>query len=97
MKKNLALIFFAIFTFTSLFLSIFGAVLNMKIIILIGVIGMSVGVLMVPLRGLIKPFACAMGWHSYKYDIISFDGASEHARCQWCKYEGMIDSQGNLF
>jgi hypothetical protein len=48
-------------------------------------------------RGLWKPFACKVGWHSYKYDFLSHDGASEHAKCQWCKYEGMVDSQGNLF
>ena len=26
-----------------------------------------------------------------------FDGCSVHARCRYCGYEGMIDSQGNLF
>lgn len=48
-------------------------------------------------RGLWKPLACKMGWHSYKYDYVDFDGASAHAQCQWCKYKGLVDSQGNLF
>jgi hypothetical protein len=48
-------------------------------------------------RGFWKPFACKVGWHSYKYDYIGHDGASEHAKCQWCKYKGMVDSQDNLF
>jgi len=46
----------------------------------------------------VKRFFCWMGWHSFpNFEYISFDGASEHARCRWCGYEGMIDSQGNLF
>lgn len=39
---------------------------------------------------------CSMGWHG-KYQYRYFDGASEHATCGWCEFEGMIDSQGNLF
>jgi len=39
-----------------------------------------------------------MGWHSHPhFETTGFDGASVHARCEWCGYEGMIDSQGNLF
>lgn len=30
-------------------------------------------------------------------EIKSNDGASDHAICRYCEYEGMIDSQGNLF
>ena len=48
----------------------------------------------------IKRFCCWVGWHSVPfagYENIGFDGLSEHARCRWCGYEGMIDSQGNLF
>jgi hypothetical protein len=43
--------------------------------------------------------AChVMPWHSYPdFEHISNDGCSDHARCKWCGYEGMIDSQGNLF
>lgn len=47
----------------------------------------------------LKQICCKMGWHSYfiGFDIQYFDGCSAHARCKWCGYEGMIDSQGNLF
>lgn len=42
--------------------------------------------------------ACKIGWHSYpSFEHVSHDGCSEHARCKWCGYKGMIDSQGNLF
>ena len=45
-----------------------------------------------------RRFCCRMGWHSWpNFVILSHDGASFHARCKWCGYEGMIDSQGNLF
>lgn len=43
-----------------------------------------------------KRFCCWMGWHGPR-EATGFDGASVHARCKWCGYEGMIDSQGNLF
>lgn len=43
-----------------------------------------------------KKFACKIGWHSIG-DIVGFDGANIHAKCKWCGYKGMIDSQGNLF
>lgn len=36
-------------------------------------------------------------WHSGNFERTGFDGCSIHARCRWCGYEGMIDSQGNLF
>ena len=46
----------------------------------------------------VRPFFCkVMAWHSRNYETTSFDGCSVHARCKWCGYEGMIDSQGNLF
>ncbi len=44
-----------------------------------------------------KRFLCRVGWHSWSYVLIFHDGASQHAKCKWCGYEGMIDSQGNLF
>lgn len=51
--------------------------------------------------GLIKRFFCRIGWHSFPVGFVhiyfDFDGFNEHARCKWCGYEGMIDSQGNLF
>jgi len=47
----------------------------------------------------VKGIFCKMGWHAFPvgFESIGFDGCSEHARCKWCGYEGMIDSQGNLF
>jgi len=29
--------------------------------------------------------------------VVGFDGASVYARCKWCGFEGMIDSQVDLF
>lgn len=40
-------------------------------------------------------FLCWWGFHNI--EIISWDGASFHARCKRCGRLGMIDSQGNLF
>lgn len=48
-------------------------------------------------RNWLKRFFCWMRWHSFGYETTGFDGCSTHARCKWCGYEGMIDSQGNLF
>jgi len=46
----------------------------------------------------IKKFFCWAKWHSVGgYDIIGFDGCSVKARCRWCGYVGLVDSQGNLF
>ena len=47
----------------------------------------------------IKRMFCKIGWHSFPvgFTPLDFDGCSEHAKCKWCGYEGMIDSQGNLF
>lgn len=30
-------------------------------------------------------------------EYVDWDGCSFHARCRYCDYKGMIDSQGNLF
>jgi len=43
-----------------------------------------------------------MGWHSHSYDNTHYHPDDplkfqEYAKCQWCDFEGMIDSQGNLF
>ena len=38
-----------------------------------------------------------MGWHPGPYITTGHDGASEHAKCRRCGFEGMVDSQGNLF
>lgn len=47
----------------------------------------------------IKKFFCKIKWHSYFVGFIPTfnDGCSDHAKCKWCGFEGMIDSQGNLF
>jgi hypothetical protein len=46
-----------------------------------------------------RKFSCSMGWHSpaFRWKRTRHDGVSQHAVCPWCNYEGMIDSQGNLF
>lgn len=46
-----------------------------------------------------KEFLCWIGWHSIfsGFKTTGFDGCSTHAKCKWCGYEGLIDSQGNLF
>ncbi|KKN09558.1 hypothetical protein LCGC14_1045480 [marine sediment metagenome] len=36
-----------------------------------------------------------MGWH--KKEVYGHDGASFKAKCKWCGYIGLVDSQGNLF
>lgn len=46
---------------------------------------------------MIRRLMCWLGWHSLSYEPLFFDGASLHVRCKWCGYEGMMDSQGNLF
>ena len=45
----------------------------------------------------VKRFFCRAKWHSFGYELVGFDGCSAHVRCLWCGYEGMLDSQGNLF
>jgi len=45
-----------------------------------------------------RKLACRIGWHSYpNFEYDGFDGCSLQAKCKWCGYRGMIDSQGNLF
>jgi len=53
-------------------------------------------------RDVIERFALwrcrEMGWHPRRGRVcVSHDGASSHARCARCGYEGLVDSQGNLF
>ena len=47
----------------------------------------------------LKRFYCWIGWHSprRKWEMTVFDGCNQHAVCPWCDYEGMIDSNGDLF
>lgn len=51
------------------------------------------------MKKLLKRLFCKIGWHSFPvgFEGIEFDGCSMHSRCRWCGYEGMVDSQGNLF
>jgi hypothetical protein len=48
---------------------------------------------------MLKKLCCWIGWHSWfaGFSATTHDGCSQHAKCKWCGYEGMIDSQGNLF
>lgn len=40
----------------------------------------------------------ALGWHPQGLRVpIGYDGCSAHERCGRCGFEGMVDSQGNLF
>lgn len=51
---------------------------------------------------ILQKYYCKIDWHSYKrlYQEIKakdvFD-TNTHCRCPWCGFEGLIDSQGNLF
>ena len=55
----------------------------------------------------LKEFCCWMKWHSFGgyhilghdsgYHILGHDGRSYIAKCRWCGFEGMVDSQGNFF
>lgn len=47
----------------------------------------------------IKRLFCSLGWHSFPvgFELTERVGINQHARCRWCGYAGMIDSQGNLF
>ena len=75
-------------------------------------IGLFVGVILMSLIILdrigyaianhVKPLQkiyCKRGWHCHMkdYETTGFDGASLHCRFKWCGYEGLVDSQGNLF
>lgn len=51
------------------------------------------------MKKLLQTLLCKIGWHSIfiGFDKLEHDGCSQHAKCKWCGYRGMIDSQGNLF
>lgn len=55
--------------------------------------------LLMRLLGIGRKLLCRIGWHSpgSKWRFINHDGASKHVECPWCRYRGMVDSQGNLF
>ena len=45
---------------------------------------------------LLKRLFCKMKWHSFSYNQIGLSSYGEF-QCKWCKYVGLVDSQGNLF
>lgn len=49
-----------------------------------------------PTKNPLKRFCCWVGWHGTRTHL-RMDECNIHAKCDWCGYEGMIDSQGNLF
>jgi len=52
---------------------------------------------------LLKKFFCWIGWHSlFGYDDVKYlEGDplkfQKQAKCKWCGFEGLLDSQGNIF
>lgn len=48
-----------------------------------------------------KRFCCRMSWHGPTTNVRQAPSDPlqflVYARCEWCGFEGMIDSQGNLF
>ena len=42
-------------------------------------------------------FCRALGWHLRPFNISWVDRVNTRAVCLRCGYEGMLDSQGNLF
>ena len=73
---------------------------------LIGILGTPLFIYGILLRfikiGLFMKFACKIGWHSHNYNSIRKATDDPHqfltfATCQWCRFEGQVDSQGNLF
>lgn len=75
-------------------IGLFVGVILMSLIILDG-IGYAIANHVKPLQKIY----CKRGWHCHMkdYETTGFDGASLHCRCKWCGYEGLVDSQGNLF
>lgn len=75
-------------------IGLFVGVILMSLIILDG-IGYAIANHAKPLQKIY----CKRGWHCHMkdYETTGFDGASLHCRCKWCGYEGLVDSQGNLF
>ena len=45
----------------------------------------------------VKLFCRAFGWHRIDRFSLTYDGGQSYARCATCGFNGMIDSQGNLF
>lgn len=52
------------------------------------------------MKNIIKKLFCKFGWHSFDYDTVIVeveDVTVCRNKCKWCGYEGLVDSQGNLF
>lgn len=53
----------------------------------------------------LRHFFCKIGWHAPTKDLqpvkdidySTIPTGYEHYVCPWCDYEGLVDSQGNLF
>ena len=69
-----------------------------NLLVAMGLCLVGYGLAHLGLFSFMRPFFCnIMKWHSRNYEETGFDGCSVHAKCKWCGYEGLIDSQGNLF
>jgi hypothetical protein len=42
-------------------------------------------------------WCCKRNWHKHPYRYTTHDGITWRAICPRCGFEGMVDSQGNLF
>ena len=78
-----------------------GKILVLSIAIILAVLFVTT-LLLYLVSDYIKPLQklyCKIGWHCHQKDYIykESDGCSDHCTCKWCGYEGMVDSQGNLF
>jgi len=63
-------------------------------VLLIGIL--ALGALSFVVRGgPIGRLCCRLDWH--KPTVTGVTGINAHARCERCGYEGLLDSQGNLF
>lgn len=49
-----------------------------------------------PLPDRVKRWLCGHGEHP-SHEVIGWNGCSLMAKCNWCGFEGMLDSQGGLF
>ena len=45
----------------------------------------------------IKAFFCKIGWHFGEYEKIDNYNFNGRYRCKNCGYEGLVDSNGDLF
>ena len=79
--------------------------MNLIIVILnIALLIMAVPLILYPFAKFskrLRSFYCKIGWHSYThlYIVVEQDVCTQYKKykCPWCGYEGLVDSQGNLF